>query len=548
MILTPRPSHPWHPTALLAVLALWLASVGNAPLWFNLFDLLPDQGVRSGLILAAWWLALAAFTLSVLALCVWPRWLKVAGIVLLIVSTSASYFMVRYGVVIDPTMVANALHTDTREVRDLLSPDMLVFLAAGVLIPGWWWWRQPVRRVGAGRLVMQQGAWALLALLLALVSMWLTFQDLSSTMRNHKSVRYMINPFNTAYAVAKNSMAQATRVAQPLQPIGLDAELMDPPADAAAAPLVVLIVGETARAANFGLSGYARDTTPRLAALRDKGELVYFDQVRSCGTNTQVSVPCMFSDLDRKAFDNRANRENLLDVVQRAGLATLWIDNQSGCKGVCDRIPHTSTTSLNIAGLCGGGECFDEVMLKVLPDQLAGLPAQQRALGTLVVLHQMGSHGPAYSKRTPANFKPFQPECTSTNLQECSPESLRNTYDNTIRYTDHVVAETIQWLQGQSRPVMLIYLSDHGESLGEKGLYLHGMPYTMAPDEQTHVPMLMWMNGAMRSAIRLDQPCLEARAREPASHDHLFHTVLGLTRVRTQAYRAELDLTAACRR
>ena len=538
----------WHPVALLAVLALWQATVGNSPLWLSLVEALPVQDARSGLILGAWLLALTSFIWCFLLVSIWPSWLKVDGILWLMVSTSASYFMMRYHVVIDPIMLDNAIHTDAREVRDLLSPQMLVYLLAGVVIPGWWWWRQPVKPIRARRLALQQGGWALMAVLLTGVMLWLTFQDLASTMRNHKPLRYMINPFNTVYAVMKNSMAEAAWSTQPLQTVGLEARLVDPPWDPLAPPLVVLIVGETARAANFGLSGYARSTTPRLSALRNQGDLIYFDQVQSCGTSTQVSLPCMFSDLGRQAFDRTTRRENLLDVLQHAGLATLWIDNQSGCKGVCDRIPHASTTSSHVPGLCEGDECFDEVMLKELPDQLAQLPATRQVQGTLVVLHQMGSHGPAYFKRTPANFKPFQPECQASNLQECSPAELQNTYDNTIRYTDHVVAETVQWLNGQSRPVALVYLSDHGESLGEKGLYLHGMPYSMAPDEQTHVPMLMWMNDRMRSAIGLDRPCLEARAREPASHDHLFHTLLGLTQVRTQAYEARLDLTAACRR
>ncbi|MEY4978570.1 MAG: hypothetical protein RLZZ352_840 [Pseudomonadota bacterium] len=540
-------ARPWHPTHLLAVLALWLATVGNGPFWFSMADVLPSQGLRSGLILGAWALALTGFTLTFLALWVWPRWIKPAGIVLLFMAASANYFMHSYGVVIDPSMLANALHTDAREVRDLISPGMLLFLVGGVLLPGWWWWRQPLLPVSLGRLLGRQTLAAVLGLLVAVLMLWLSFQDLASTMRNHKSLRYMVNPFNTVYALVRNGVGQATLAQQTLQPVGEDAVLTAKPATEAEAPLIVLVVGETARAANFGLGGYARDTTPRLAALQQQGDLVYFNNVRSCGTNTQVSVPCMFSGLGREDFDGHRYRENLLDVLHRAGLAVLWLDNQAGCKGVCDRVPQFSTQALKLPGLCTDDECFDEVMLKVLPEQLALLAPQRRANGTVVVLHQMGSHGPAYFKRTPANFKPFQPECDKNNLQECSAESLVNTYDNTLRYTDHVLAETITWLQAQARPTALIYLSDHGESLGEKGLYLHGMLYSMAPDEQTHVPMLMWMNPAMQHHTGLDLACLKARAGAAASHDNLFHTMLGLTRVSTQVYQPALDLTAACR-
>lgn len=542
------PKAGWHPTHLLLVLATWLATVGNWPLWIGLHDSLPPQGLHNPLILMAWGLALLAFTMAFLAACVWPRWLKATGWILLLMSASANYFMHRYHAVIDPTMMANAMHTDRREVRDLLSLDMVLFLLVGVILPGAWWLRQRIRPVPWGRLVFQQGVWVVMGLLVTTALLWLTFQDLASTMRNHKPVRYMINPFNTMYALANNALDRASQAQQTLHLVGQDAVLTAVPEQPTMAPLIVLIIGETARSDNFGLNGYERETTPRLSHLQQQGELVYFSQVSSCGTNTQVSVPCMFSDQDRDAYDGRQKRENVLDVIQRAGLATLWIDNQSGCKGVCDRMPSFSTQSLRIHGLCDNDECYDEVMLHVLPEQLERLPISSRRNGTLVVMHQMGSHGPAYFKRTPVNFKRFLPECQQTDLQACSREALINAYDNSVRYTDHVVAETIHWLQGQSRPVMLIYLSDHGESLGENGLFLHGLPYRMAPEQQTHVPMLIWTNQHMRDFTRLDWPCLMSRAQQPASHDHLFHTLLGLTQVSTQAYQPSLDLSAGCRR
>ncbi len=524
----------WHPTALLGVLALWLATLGNLPLWLALWALPETHGGHALLTLLAWALVLLSVTLAFLSLWVWPRWLKPAGLLLLLTVTATSYFMQTYGAVIDPTMLANALHTDAREVRDLLSPTMGVALLAGVALPGWWWSRQPVRGVPLRRLLPRQLGVGVLALLAATVLLWLSFQDLASLMRNHKALRYMVNPFNSVYAVTRNAVGRAAQAQQPLLPLGQDATLA--PAIGSTAPLIVLVVGETARAANFGLGGYARDTTPRLKRLRDTGQLVYFNDVSSCGTNTQTSVPCMFSGQGRARYNADVRQENLLDVLQRAGLAVLWLDNQSGCKGVCDRVPHAETRTLDLPGLCEDGECFDEVMLRELPGQLEKLDPVRRARGTVVVLHQMGSHGPAYHKRTPANFQPFGPACRSNHLQECPPDQLVNAYDNTIRYTDHFLAETIAWLQARPQPTALLYLSDHGESLGEKGLYLHGMPYAMAPAEQTQVPMLFWPAST----------CLQAQAARPLSHDHLFHTVLGLARVHTQAYDAGLDLRSSC--
>ena len=377
--------------------------------------------------------------------------------------------------------------------------------------------------------------------------LWISFQDVASLMRNHKTLRYMINPFNTVYAVARVSVGRAAQAQQTLQPVGMDAHLVSPGDSVDTSPLIVLVVGETARAANFGLGGYERDTTPLLKQLQSEGDLVYFSNVSSCGTNTQTSVPCMFSPQGRETFDGGdTHQENLLDVLQRAGLAVLWLDNQSGCKGVCDRVPHADTRNLNLPDICPEGECFDEAMLRALPDELARLDPERRARGTVVVMHQMGSHGPAYYKRSPPAMKLFQPECTSHALQECPPEQIQNAYDNSLRNTDHLLAETVRWLQTLKRPTALVYVSDHGESLGEKGLYLHGMPYRMAPTEQTHVPMLTWASKPLQQAQGLRLDCLRAQAAQPWSHDNLFHTMLGLARVGTTARDGTLDMLAPC--
>ncbi|MBB1076837.1 phosphoethanolamine--lipid A transferase [Rhodoferax sp. 4810] len=540
---------PWHPTTLLLVLAVWLATVGNLPLWRAIWRLPETQGPHALVTLGTLAAAVLAFTLAFLCLLVWSRWLKPVALVLLMLAAASSYFMQSYGVVIDASMIANVANTNPQEALDLLSWSMLGNLALGLVLPGLWLWRQPVRPVGARRLVWQQLGTMALALLLAVVLLWVSFQDLASLMRNHKSLRYMINPFNTVYALGRHGVGQAVQAQQVLQPIGEDAHLALPVSNPAAAPLILLVVGETARAANFGLGGYARDTTPELRQLQQDGDLVYFSQVSSCGTNTQTSVPCMFSHLGRKGYvGNDARYENVLDVMQRAGLAVLWLDNQAGCKGVCDRVPHADTQALKANDLCQDGDCLDEALLRALPEQLARLDPVQTARGTVVVLHQMGSHGPAYYKRSTPARKAFMPECTSHALQDCPPEQIVNAYDNSMRETDHFLAQTIHWLQAQAkdRPTALVYVSDHGESLGEKGLYLHGMPYALAPQEQTHVPMLMWLSKGLQQDRGLQMGCAQAKADKPWSHDNLFHTLLGLAEVQTRVANTRQDMLAGC--
>ncbi len=538
---------PWHPTSLLAVLALWLATVGNLPFWMAIWKLPETQGWRAVSTMGSLWVILLALLVWFLCLWAWPRWLKPAGLAMLLTVTSSSYFMLTYGVVIDSSMLANVAQTDVREVRDLLSLPMAAALVMGVLLPGLWFWRQPVRAVAAKPLILRQLGVALLAFLVALGVFWMSFQDIASLTRNHKPLRYMINPFNSVYGLTRLAVGQAAQAAQPLQAIGEDANLRALPTSEATAPLVVVVLGETARAANFGLGGYARDTTPQLRQLQTQGDLVYFSDVKSCGTSTQASVPCMFSHLDKAAYEGNKERfESVLDVLQRAGLAVLWLDNQSGCKGVCDRVPNVSTTALNVPEFCKDGECLDEVMLHELPKQLEALDPAKRAKGTVVVMHQMGSHGPAYYKRSPAAMKTFQPECNSHALQNCPPEQIVNAYDNSILYTDHFIAKTVKWLQGQSRPTALMYVSDHGESLGEKGLYLHGMPYSMAPKEQIHVPMLVWLSKPMQRQRSWNISCLRDQSNKALSHDNLFHSMLGLTQVSTGLAKPELDLFSAC--
>jgi lipid A ethanolaminephosphotransferase len=187
-------------------------------------------------------------------------------------------------------------------------------------------------------------------------------------------------------------------------------------------------------------------------------------------------------------------------------------------------------------------------MLDGLSERMAALPADRRARGTVLVMHQMGSHGPAYSKRSPAAKKVFLPECTDNALPSCDAQALRNAYDNSIVNTDDFLGQVVHWLKAQPRPTAMWYVSDHGESFGENGIYLHGMPFNMAPAEQTHVPMALWLSPIMRQHWGVDPACLRARQSQPWSHDNWFHTVLGSADVQTRLYQPEMDVTRGCRR
>jgi lipid A ethanolaminephosphotransferase len=520
-----------------------MAGAGNAALWREL-DALGVLGASSGWLLALTLAGVLGVVLyALLSLFAWRPLLKPAITVLLLAAAAGAHFMWSYRVVIDSSMATNAMQTDWHEVRALLTPRLAATLVLGALLPAWLLWRIPVAYAPWPAQALRNAGAAVLGLLLAAALIALSFQPLASTMRNHKQLRYLMNPLNTVYAFGRG-LAERRPVPTELAAVGTDARLVA--AAGGRPPLLLLVVGETARGDHFGLNGYPRDTTPELA----REGVASFRTARACGTNTAASLPCMFSHLGREAFlDRSADSENLLDVLRHAGLGVLWLDNQpGGCKGVCDRVPTINTSAQDDPALCAGGECLDGVLLADLDARLATLPPEQRARGVVLVMHQMGSHGPAYSQRSPPAFKRFSPECTSSHLPDCSGEALRNAYDNSIAYTDHVLAAAIGWLRRRGDyDTAMVYVSDHGESLGENNLYLHGLPYALAPEVQKHVAWVTWLSAAMERRTGLSAGCLQRQSDLRVSHDHLFHSVLGLLQVQTRAYRPQLDAYAGCR-
>ena len=541
------PARGGSPARLIFLATFWMVALGNWPLWEQLARL-PElanwRGVAFGLAFAV---IIGGGIALLLALLAWRFTLKPALTLFLLAAAFGAYFMHTYGVVIDRSMMVNTLSTDSREVRDLLSWRMALVVGVLGLLPAVAVWRARLAWPGWPRQLLRNLGLALLSLALAVGALMLVFQDFASVMRNHTQLRYLINPLNSFYALATLVWEPGKRERGPVQPLGEDARLPALP-PGAKPPLVVLVLGETARADHFALNGYPRPTTPEL----EKLGVASLRNVWSCGTNTAASVPCMFSPLSRGDFENRkTDTEGLADVLQRAGYAVLWIDNQAGgCKGVCQRVPTVRYHELSAPGLCSDGECFDEVMLYGLQARIDQLPAERRARGVVVFMHQMGSHGPAYYKRTPPQFKRFMPECASNALQQCGRQEVVNAFDNTILYTDHFLASVIGWLQQHEdhwAPAMS-YASDHGESLGENGLYLHGLPYGIAPDEQKRPAWITWLSPGFQAETGITTACVQAKQDEEFSHDNYFHSMLGLLGVQTRVHEVPLDIFASCRK
>lgn len=470
------------------------------------------------------------------------RWTAKPVLTVLLLGTAlAVYYMNQYTVYLDSSMMRNILETDLKEARELLSLGLLVTLALYASVPITLLWRVRLRLRGWPRNLVVRLGWNVGALVIALAAIMPVFQDLSSTMRNHKELRYLITPGNYLFSLGRVIIGDSRAASGPRQPVGLDAQVAMRP-DGSKPLLLVIVVGETARAANWGLNGYARQTTPELAGL----DVLNFSKVTACGSSTAVSLPCMFSAVGRRNYDERRirNSESLLHALNHAGIETLWRDNQSGCKGVCDGLPSERLDKSADPVLCDGERCFDEILLQGLDAKIAGSSGDM-----VIVLHQLGNHGPAYYRRYPEAYHRFQPACTNPDLRKCSREEIVNAYDNALLYTDHFLAQTIALLAAQhSHDAAMLYISDHGESLGEQGVYLHGLPWLIAPSEQTEVPMVLWLSSGFAASRQIDTECLRARAAAPLNHDYLFHTVLGLLDVRTRAYEPGFDFTARCQK
>jgi lipid A ethanolaminephosphotransferase len=487
-------------------------------------------------------LLLTALHTLMLCLVLHRRYARVLLTALILVAALSTYYMQRFGVFLDPSMLRNVLHTDPAEAGELIGVWMLPHLLLYAVLPIALLWWVRVRQRSLSKAVMTRLATLAVAAGLMVVSLLLVFQDFAGLMRNQRELRYLITPANAVYSTARVLAGDAPQVGRERRVVGADA-MLGPGWQGRSKPaLFVVVVGETARAANWGLNGYARQTTPELAKL----DVLNFSDVTACGTNTETSLPCMFSAVGRRDYNEERIRgsESLLHVLARAGFGVQWRDNQSGCKGVCAGLPQEQLDPKSLPDLCSDGHCLDDVLLHGL-DTLVG-----DAQGNMVlVLHMLGNHGPAYHKRYPAELRRFVPTCDTSELGKCSRQDILNAYDNALLSTDRVLANLIAFLKERSSKynTAMMYVSDHGESLGESGLYLHGVPYAIAPSEQKKVPMVWWLSSEFMASFDLNRDCLAAQTAKPLAHDHLFHSVLGLLQVQSAVYEPAFDVSAACR-
>ena len=530
------------------LLALYFALLVNIPIYNDLVHIFSslDQ-VKIGFIITIpiFFFAALNFLFNLFS---WPWISKPFFILLLITSSMVSYASYNYGTLFDTDMITNIAETDSSEASSYLSAYSVIWTLVMGVVPALLVFKMKLKPVEGKwfRFTLTKVASMLASLAIIAVIASLYYQDYASVGRNNSYLKKVIIPTQYVYAISSYVKQKYLTTPQPYREIGTDAKqsLLAVKQANEKPTLLVFVLGETARTQNYQLNGYARETNPYTSKL----DVISFQDVSSCGTATAVSVPCMFSQLPRSDFERSKadNQDNALDIMQRAGIDLLWKENDGGDKGVAHKINKIEVDRRQKNEFCNGSTCYDIALLENIEEQIDGMKGNR-----LVALHLIGSHGPTYFQRYPKDQAFFQPDCPRADIENCSVEQIVNTYDNTIRYTDFVIDQTIAKLKTleDRYNTALIYVSDHGESLGENGLFLHGMPYGLAPDFQKRVPMMFWMSSGFKQDKHINSDCLTQKAQqtETHSHDNVFHSLLGIMDVETNAYDGKLDIFKTCR-
>ena len=519
-------------THLLLIITLFLVLFDNYSFFSNTLTIYPFT-LDNIYFLLSLIVVFISFLLLLLSLLSYKYTLKPLLIFILIISSLTSYFMNSYQVIIDESMIRNILQTNLKESFDLFSIQQILYLTLFGLIPSWFVYKTEIFYRGFKSEMLTKLKVISITFIIIIGNIALFSQFYTSFFREHKSLRYSTNPTYWIYSVGKYISISLKSQNRAITPMGRDAKIID--RANRDKKLIIMVVGEAVRADHLALNGYNKETTPLLK----QEKIINLSNVYSCGTSTAHSVPCMFSLFGQDDFDydKGVNSENILDIFTHTkDIEVLWRDNNSNSKGIANRVQYEDYKTSQKNTICNGGECRDEGMLIGLDKYIA----QRKEKDIFIVLHQMGNHGPAYYKRYPKEFEKFTPVCKTNQLEQCSNYEISNAYDNAILYTDYFLSKTINFLKkyNKSYKTTMIYMSDHGESLGENGLYLHGLPYLIAPNAQKHVASLIWFGDTTRKALQIQK----TQETKLYTHDNLVHTLLSLFEIKTTLYNQDLDM------
>lgn len=428
-------------------------------------------------------------------------------VIFFLLNAISVYFINTYAVIIDESMVGNVLNTKYSESSSFFSIKLLFYFIILGVVPSIYIIKVKLSNTTWKKFIITCSVTLvfILTLVFANASNWLWID------KNSKTLGGLAMPWSYSVNASRFYIHEYKKNKK---------EILLPDATISnnEKSVVVLVIGESARSQNFSLYGYKKNTNPLLSKIPN---LFHFN-ANSSATYTTAGVK---SILDYKNTDDLY--EILPNYLYRNNVEVIWRTTNWGEPPV--HIKNYENTEALMKNCSGEGCNYDEVLLSGLKEQIMASSKNK----ILVVLHTSTSHGPTYSKKYPPQFETFKPVCNSVELANCSQEALINAYDNTIVYTDYILNKVIENLnQLKYYKSTMIFVSDHGESLGEKNLYMHGLPLSIAPKEQYEIPFIVWLSNSSK----------QLKPNKVLSQGHVFHSVLNFLDVKSPIYNEEMNI------
>lgn len=423
------------------------------------------------------------------------------------INAIAVYFINTYSVIIDESMISNVLNTNYEESSSFFSIKLIVYIVLLGVIPGIYIIKAKIINGTLKKFLITTSLTLLfiLTLVFANASNWLWID------KNSKTLGGLAMPWSYSVNIALFYIHKHKENEKEI--LLPNATIKDNNKS-----VVVLVIGESARSQNFSLYGYKKNTNPLLS----KTDNLFHFEATSCATYTTAGVKCILSYKDTDEL-----YEILPNYLYRNNVEVIWRTTNWGEPPV--HIKNYQNRDVLMPNCNGEGCNYDEVLLTGLKEQI--LASQKNKI--LIVLHTSTSHGPTYSKKYPPQFEIFKPVCNSVELGNCSQTELINAYDNTIIYTDYILNKIIENLKElKEYNCAMIFVSDHGESLGEKNLYMHGLPKSIAPKEQYEIPFIVWFSDSSK----------HLKPNTVLSQSYVFHSVLNFLSIQSPIYNEKMNI------
>lgn len=480
-----------------------------------------------------------ALLISAFSILIFKKSYKLMLSFIILANSVVFHFMITYGIAFDANMLINTTETNYNEAIEFINLKFILFIIFLGILPAIFVYKRiniKFPHYWKNKIILSIAP--LLLIFLMTLPCHLSERTLNFVRDNQRITSYII-PINYIEASIEFCFLKIKSYINSLNLISIsdDATIEEKNYNKNDKKnLIVFVMGESARAKNFSLNGYERNTNKFLDDYKE--DIISFKNFESCGTFTALSLTCTFSHLPRKEFDYAKSfkYESLIDIFDKVGFDVSWRSNNGKCKGICDRVKHSLVKSF-------GDNIYDDLLLKAFDMDLNRLTEKNN----LIVLHGRGSHGPLYYKRYPKEFEIYKPACNNE-LDKCSVEEIVNAYDNSIYYTSYILKEIIDRLIALNNEynTMLIFMSDHGQSLGENGIFMHSAPFNTAPIDQKNPAFFIWLNDDFANTFNIDKQCLKNKISNNLSQDNIFHSMLGLFKIHSKYYNKNLDIFSDC--